>query len=153
MKAPKFREFITEAKGDSKLKLLIITDEPEKAKTFHTADRLKEEADKLKIESYLFHLSGGYTQFENGIRTFHNKKDDKGFVIDNNTIAIVRGSATRKDSWMDFISILEKANVCLINSRQCISICVDKYRSALKLGDYGLTQPKSILVNLSLIHI
>ena len=147
MKAPKFREFITEAKGDSKLKLLIITDEPEKAKTFHTADRLKEEADKLKIESYLFHLSGGYTQFENGIRTFHNKKDDKGFVIDNNTIAIVRGSATRKDSWMDFISILEKANVCLINSRQCISICVDKYRSALKLGDYGLTQPKSILVN------
>ena len=147
MKAPKFKEFISEAKSDSKLKLLIITDEPEQAKQFHTADRLKEEADKLKIESYLFHLSGGYTQFEDGIRTFHNKKDDKGFVIDNNTIAIVRGSATRKDSWMDFISILEKANVCLINSRQCISICVDKYRSALKLGDYGLTQPKSILVN------
>ena len=147
MKAPKFKEFISEAKSDSKLKLLIITDEPEQAKQFHTADRLKEEADKLKIESYLFHLSGGYTQFENGIRTFHNKKDDKGFVIDNNTIAIVRGSVTRKDSWMDFISILEKANVCLINSRQCISICVDKYRSALKLGDYGLTQPKSILVN------
>jgi len=147
MKAPKFKEFISEAKSDSKLKLLIITDEPEQAKQFHTADRLKEEADKLKIESYLFHLSGGYTQFEDGIRTFHNKKDDKGFVIDNNTIAIVRGSVTRKDSWMDFISILEKANVCLINSRQCISICVDKYRSALKLGDYGLTQPKSILVN------
>ena len=147
MKAPKFKEFISEAKSDSKLKLLIITDEPEQAKQFHTADRLKEEADKLKIESYLFHLSGGYTQFEDGIRTFHNKKDDKGFVIDNNTIAVVRGSVTRKDSWMDFISILEKANVCLINSRQCISICVDKYRSALKLGDYGLTQPKSILVN------
>ena len=147
MKAPKFKEFISEAKSDSKLKLLIITDEPEQAKQFHTADRLKEEADKLKIESYLFHLSGGYTQFEDGIRTFHNKKDDKGFVIDNNTIAVIRGSVTRKDSWMDFISILEKANVCLINSRQCISICVDKYRSALKLGDYGLTQPKSILVN------
>ena len=147
MKAPKFKEFISEAKSDSKLKLLIITDEPEQAKQFHTANRLKEEADKLKIESYLFHLSGGYTQFEDGIRTFHNKKDDKGFVIDNNTIAVIRGSVTRKDSWMDFISILEKANVCLINSRQCISICVDKYRSALKLGDYGLTQPKSILVN------
>ena len=147
MRAPKFKDFITEAKSDSKLKLLIITDEPEQAKQFHTADRLKEEADKLKIESYLFHLSGGYTQFEDGIRTFHNKKDDKGFLIDNNTIAIVRGSVTRKDSWMDFISTLEKANVCLINSRQCISICVDKYRSALKLGDYGLTQPKSILVN------
>ena len=44
MKAPKFKEFITEAE-DSKnfLRLLIITDEPEQAKTFHTADRLKEE--------------------------------------------------------------------------------------------------------------
>ena len=33
-KAPKFRDFITEAKGDNKYKLLIITDEPEKAKHF-----------------------------------------------------------------------------------------------------------------------
>ena len=40
-KAPKFRDFISEAKGDKKYKLLIITDEPEKAKTFHTADRLR----------------------------------------------------------------------------------------------------------------
>ena len=46
MKAPKFKDFITEAKND-KYRLLIITDEPEKAKTFHTADRLREEADKL----------------------------------------------------------------------------------------------------------
>ena len=74
MKAPKFREFISEAKVDGNLRLLIITDEPEQAKQFHTADRLKEEADKLNIDSYLFHLSGGYTQFENGVRTFHNKK-------------------------------------------------------------------------------
>ena len=147
MKAPKFREFIAEAKGEEKFRLLIVTDEPSKAKQFHTANRLKEECDKLKIPSYLFQLSGGHTEFEDGIRTFHNKGDDKGFLIDRNTVAIIRGSVTRKDSWMDFISILEKANVCLINSRQCISICVDKYRSALKLGDYGLTQPKSLLVN------
>ena len=47
MKAPKFKEFISEANGDQKYKLVIITDEPEKAKTFHTADRLQEEAEKL----------------------------------------------------------------------------------------------------------
>ena len=66
MKAPKFREFISEAKVDGNLRLLIITDEPEQAKQFHTADRLKEEADKLNIDSYLFYplLSGGfYSQF------------------------------------------------------------------------------------------
>jgi hypothetical protein len=46
-KAPKFREFIAEAKSDKKYKLLIITDEPEKSKNFHTASRLQEEARKF----------------------------------------------------------------------------------------------------------
>jgi ribosomal protein S6--L-glutamate ligase len=147
MRAPKFKEFISEAKGNEKFRLLIVTDEPDQAKQFHTANRLKDECDKLNISSYLFQLSAGYTQFVEGIRTFHNKDDKKGFVIDKNTVAIIRGSVTRKDSWLDFISILEKANVCLVNSRQTISICVDKYRSALKLADYGLTQPKSVLIN------
>ena len=43
MQVPKFKQFINEEK-DSKpfLRLLIVTDEPEEAKTFHTADRLKE---------------------------------------------------------------------------------------------------------------
>ena len=47
MKAPKFREFISEANGEQKYKLVIITDEPEKAKTFHTANRLQEEAERI----------------------------------------------------------------------------------------------------------
>jgi len=50
MKAPKFKEFISEAKDNKKYKLLIITDEPEKAKTFHTANRLQEEAEKIRME-------------------------------------------------------------------------------------------------------
>ena len=91
MKAPKFREFISEAPGNGKYKLLVITDEPEKAKTFHTADRLREEADKLKIDNYLFRLSGGTMTFENGVRKFHNKDDDKGFQIGKDTVAIIRG--------------------------------------------------------------
>ena len=40
----KFKSFITEANGNQKYKLVIITDEPENAKAFHTADRLQEEA-------------------------------------------------------------------------------------------------------------
>ena len=48
MQVPKFKEYITEDKKEKPfLRLLIITDEPEEAKTFHTADRLKEECDKL----------------------------------------------------------------------------------------------------------
>ena len=147
MKAPKFKDFITEAKTD-KYRLLIITDEPEKAKTFHTADRLKEEAEKLGWKHYLYKLTGGYTSYEDGIFRLHNKEDEKGFEVSGkDTIAIIRGSVVRKDSWMDIISSLEKHSVCVINSRQTINICTDKYRTALRLSDYGIRQPKTTLIN------
>ena len=148
MQVPKFKEYINEEKKDKDfLRLLIITDEPEEAKTFHTADRLKEECDKLNYPYYLFKLTGGYTTYENGIRRFHNKDDKKGFEVGAMTVAIIRGSITRKDSWMDFVSILERANSTLVNPRTTINVCADKYRTALRLADYGLTQPKTKLIN------
>ena len=146
-KAPKFRDFISEAKGDNKYKLLIITDEPEKAKTFHTADRLREEAEKLGWKNYLYKLSGGYTSFEDGVLRLHNKDDEKGFVVHgSDTIAVIRGSVVRKDSWLDIVSTLEKHSICVANSRKTINICTDKYRTALKLADYGIRQPKTVLI-------
>ena len=148
MQVSKFKDYITEDKKSKDfLRLLIITDEPEEAKTFHTADRLQEECDKLGYPHYLFKLTGGYTTYENGIRKFHNKDDKKGFEVGAMTVAIVRGSITRKDSWMDFVSILERANATLVNPRTTINICADKYRTALRLADYGLTQPKTKLIN------
>ena len=148
MKAPKFREFISEANGEQKYKLVIITDEPEKAKTFHTADRLQVEAEKLGWKHYLYKLTGGYSTYEDGIFRLHNKDDEKGFVVSAaDTIAVIRGSVVRKDSWMDIVSSLEKHSVCVINSRESISICTDKYRTALRLSDYGIRQPKTVLIN------
>ncbi len=148
MKAPKFREFITEAPENGKYKLVIITDEPEKAKTFHTADRLREEAEKLGWKYYLYKLTGGYSTNDNGILRLHNKDDEKGFEVSGaNTVAIIRGSVTRKDSWMDIVSLLEKHSVCVVNSRETISVCADKYRTSLRLADYGIKQPVTHLIN------
>ena len=146
MEVPKFKEYITEQKDDQ-INLLIITDEPEEAKTFHTADRLRDESKKLNVPFYLYKLTGGYTTYEDGIRRFHNKEDKKGFPVGKNTVAIVRGSITRKDSWMDLVTMLERDGACLVNPRNTINICVDKYRTTLRLADYGLTQPKTILLN------
>ena len=147
MKAPKFKEFITEAKNE-KYRLLIVTDEPEKAKTFHTANRLQEEAEKLGWKHYLYRLTGGYTSYEDGIFRLHNKEDEKGFEVSRcDTIAIIRGSVVRKDSWLDIVSSLEKHSICVVNSRQSINICTDKFRTSLRLADYGIKQPKTVLVN------
>ena len=148
MKAPKFREFISEAPENGKYKLLVITDEPEKAKTFHTADRLREEAEKLGWKYYLYKLTGGYTTSPEGALRLHNKDDDKGFEVSgSDTVAIIRGSVTRKDSWMDIVSLLEKHSVCVVNSRETISVCADKYRTSLRLADYGIKQPVTHLIN------
>ena len=148
MKAPKFREFISEAPENGKYKLLVITDEPEQAKTFHTADRLREEAEKLGWKYYLYKLTGGYTTSPEGALRLHNKDDDKGFEVSGaDTIAIIRGSVTRKDSWMDIVSLLEKHSVCVVNSRETISVCADKYRTSLRLADYGVKQPVTHLIN------
>jgi len=148
MKAPKFKDFITEANGNQKYKLLVITDEPEKAKTFHTADRLREEAEKLGWKYYLYKLTGGYTTSPEGALRLHNKDDDKGFEVSGvDTVAVVRGSVTRKDSWMDIVSLLEKHSVCVVNSRETISVCADKYRTSLRLADYGVKQPVTHLIN------
>ena len=148
MQVQPFKHYLEEATGDKKfLRLLIITDEPENAKEFHTADRLKEECDKLNYPFYLFKLTGGYTTFEDGVRKFHNKDDKKGFEVGAMTVAIIRGSVTRKDSWLDLVSILERANATLVNPRTTINICADKYRTALRLADYGLTQPQTKLIS------
>ncbi len=148
MLVPKFKDFLSEEKDPKDfLRLLIITDEPEGAKEFHTADRLQEECDKLKYPHYLFKLTGGYTTYNDGVRRFHNKDDKKGFEVGAMTVAIVRGSVTRKDSWLDFVSILERANATLVNPRTTINMCADKYRTALRLADYGLTQPMTKLIS------
>ena len=148
MQVQPFKNYLEEATGDKKfLRLLIITDEPENAKEFHTADRLQEECKKLNYPFYLFKLTGGYTTMENGVRKFHNKDDKKGFEVGAMTVAIVRGSITRKDSWLDLVSILERANATLVNPRTTINICADKYRTALRLADYGLTQPMTKLIS------
>ena len=44
------------------------------------------------------------------------------------------------------LSQLEKAGVSCINNRATVNICVDKYRTFLRLADYGLTQPQTVLV-------
>jgi len=141
-----FKSFITE-QTETKLKILVLSDEPEKSELFHTAKRIKEEGAKLGHEVYVVFLDGAYIKNEGDIKTIHNVNDKKGFVIDkNDTFAIVRGSVTRKDSWLNLLSQLEKAGVACINNRESVQMCADKYRSYLRLAEYGLNQPTTILI-------
>ena len=139
-----FKSFITEAKED-KYRILVISAEPDNNKLFHTAQRVTDEAKKSGHEVYVVKVEGAIVSYDNGYKIF-NADDRVGFEIDNDTVAIVRGSVRLKKSYLDLLSQLEKIGVCMVNSRETVEISADKYRTYLKLQDYGLTQPKTVLV-------
>ena len=140
-----FKSFLSEQKSE-KYRILVISAEPTKQKMFHTAQRVTDEANKLGHDVYVVRVEGAFIDYDNGYKIY-NKDDDKGFEInDENTIAIVRGSVRLKKSWLDLLSQLEKIGVCMVNSRNTVAVSSDKYRTYLRLQDYGLTQPKTVLI-------
>ena len=142
----KFKSFITEEKED-KCRILVISAEPPSEKLFHTAQRISDEGEKLGHEIYVVKIEGAYITFEDSVYKIYNVDDKDGFEINSsNTIAIIRGSVRLKKSWLDMLSRLEKIGICMVNSRETVEISADKYRTYIKLQDFGLTQPKTALV-------
>jgi ribosomal protein S6--L-glutamate ligase len=113
---------------------------------FRTARRVLEECKKQKIECYILSIDGAYFKSIENVHRVHNKDDPKGFVVDTNTIVIVRGPAFMRLSWLDLISQLERTGATMVNSRDTLAVCSDKYRAAIRLERDGLTQPKTALI-------
>ena len=138
----KFKSFITEEKSEKYRVLVISTEHGSKAKT---AERLEDEAKKLGIEYYIVKMNGTYIKYDNDKYTIHKEDDEKGFELDrDNTVCFMRGTPER-DSYLDLLSQLEKIGIPMVNSRVCLERAVDKYRTYLKLKDFGLEQPKTVL--------
>ena len=146
-----FDNLLNEEKKDTSYKLLIVSGEPDDEREyFHTAQRLKDEAESMNIPAYVLFAEKGSIQLESRNPTtykIYNEDDKKGFEIKpHNTVAIIRRSVSDSDSRLDLVSQLEKAGVCCVNPRQTIQICSDKYWTGLKLADVGITTPKSALI-------
>jgi len=149
----KFKSFITEEKED-KYRILVVSSGALRSSSktespiYHTAGRFKEEAEKAGHDVYILQIETAYITYEDdGVYKIYNVDDEEGFEINSiNTIAIIRGTVRLKKSWLDLLSRLEKIGVCMINSRQTVEVSSDKYRTYVKLQDFGLTQPKTVLV-------
>ena len=142
----KFSEFITEAKDD-KYRILVVSAEPDNNELFHTAQRFVDEGKKSGHQVYVVKVEGAIIGYDDGVYKIYNADDSEGFEISSSdTVAIVRGSVRLKKSYLDLLSRLEKIGVCMVNSRETIEISADKYRTYVKLQDFGLTQPKTVLI-------
>ena len=141
----KFKSFITEEKGD-KYRILVVSASLDKDRMYHTAERFTVEAKKMGHEVYVCKVEGAIITFENNVYKIFNSDDEEGFEINKDTVAIVRGSIRFKKSYLDILSRLEKIGVCMVNNRETVEISADKYRTYIKLQDFGLTQPKTVLI-------
>ena len=144
-----FKSFITEQK-DKKYKVVVLTRKPKdnpKQNLLVTASKFQKAAKSLGMESYVVFIEGAYITLDDNVRRIHNSDDDKGFEISvDDTLVIVRGGVNARDSWKDLLSQLERAGYTCANSRECMEICSDKYRTALRLSEVGLVTPTTVLI-------
>ena len=113
-----------------------------------TADDFIDEGEKLGLKGYKVDVSGAYSELDSGGKRFiYGKDDDKGFLVDENTIVFVRAPVTRRKSWMDLLTQLERGGVCCVNNRHCMESTSDKFRTSLILAENGLNQPKTVLIH------
>lgn len=150
IKPPEIITEVVEEKEKEKYKVIVLTARPKEDKTdvYHTSSEIEKEAKKLGISVYLLFLEGAYLRKdEDGNRTVHNDEDEEGFAVSSkDTIAIVRGGIDRREIYKDLLSQIENAGISTVNSRDCIEICSDKYRTTLMLADAGLRTPTTVLV-------
>lgn len=155
-----FNELISEEKkNDTPYRLVVIaerrmvkkakknSDKPVVKKPSSTSSKLYNLAKERGCEVYSVKVNGAYIErSDDGVITIHNQDDKKGFELDADTLVMVRGAVTAKDSYLDLISQIERYGFPVVNSRECIEVCADKFRTYLRLQEIGMNQPKTVLV-------
>ena len=148
MKAPKFKEFIVEEEIKPYRFVLIWYDDPEDPdEPEKTADKIIDEGKKLGCSGFKVDIDGAYSDIDEDGTRFIYDKDGKAFRVDENTLVFVRAPVTRRKSWSDLLTQLERENICCVNNRHCMESTSDKYRTSLILAEQELNQPKSILIH------
>jgi ribosomal protein S6--L-glutamate ligase len=112
-----------------------------------TAGRLVEECKKRGVECFVAFVPHSRSfKNDDGTRTVVNK-DGKEFIASRfNTVVVVRGAASGQSGTLDMISAFEKDGFFVINSREAIDICSDKYRTSLVLAEADLPTPRTALL-------
>ena len=166
MKAPKFKDYITEEKVQP-YRLVILShddaDDPNK-----TGDLIREKAKKLGIDVLLAEFIGSHINEKDG-KSYVNSfvvepggavqepdpkkeiKYEKPFEINpENTIFMIRGLGTPgvsgNRSWYAMSKDLEHKGYAVINSTTCHDICSDKVMNQIVFEREGFRTPKTTRV-------
>ena len=138
-----------ERRNSDKVRILVFSGHSEENKDglMKTASRLIEECKKRRVECFVAFVPFARSyKNDDGTRTVVNK-DGKEFVASRfNTVVVVRGAASGQSGTLDMISAFEKDGFFVINNREAIDICSDKYRTSLVLAEADLPTPRTALL-------
>lgn len=111
-----------------------------------TARRIKEECDSMGVECFVaFFPECNTIKNKDGTITIINR-DGKEFIADTkNTVIVVRGSNWTSGT-LNIITSFEKEGFFVVNPRDSIETCGDKYRTYLSLLDENIPTPKTALI-------
>lgn len=111
----------------------------------NTVQQFEKYFKKHDIKFYVAYNEDAYiVKGKDDILRVYNVEDNKGFEIySKDTLILNRASVAKQTSMMDLITKLEKSHFFCCNSRECIEICGDKFRTGLRLMDLGLPTPKT----------
>jgi ribosomal protein S6--L-glutamate ligase len=146
----KFAEFLKEQNNEKPYRFVLIwhdepldPDDPEK-----TATQVIEEGKKLGCVGFKVEINGAYSALdEKTNQRYIYDKEGKGFKVDEDTLVFVRAPVTKRKSWSNLLTQLERENICCVNNRHCMESTSDKYRTSLILAENKLTQPKNVLIH------
>jgi RimK family alpha-L-glutamate ligase len=119
------------------------TEEGENSGLMRTAKRIKEESKKLGVSCHVFFKED--LNYEKKNNKHFVKSEDKAEEISvDDTIIIVRGATKEDSSALSILSSLEDEGFFIVNTKECVEICEDKYRTHLRLSQEKIPSPKTV---------
>jgi RimK family alpha-L-glutamate ligase len=142
-------------KEDSNINIIVITeknnDSPDKL--FPSARKVQEECKKRGIPFYPILVPGSiyvsdYDQDNPNIVIRHIKEHSKKIELNpKNTVVIVRGSVVNDIKISPLFTYLEAKGAFIINSKNTIDLCANKYNTTVKLKMDGVPVPRTSLIS------
>lgn len=146
------RQFIEEDENIKPYKFVVIYSDPK-----DVGDDSDEETEPLALKMLSFGKELGLTGFKAQIneayvvkkddKLFLYNKEDKEFLLDENTIVFNRSKSNDHPSWQNLYREITLNNIKNVNSMQTHDICFDKYRTFLTLQQENIKQPKTEVIN------
>lgn len=148
-----FKEFVKN-KNDSKINVITITEKNPKDKEglYASAKRLKYACERRGFPFIPIVVPGSTyiseIDLSNKNVIIRDVKTKKVIELDpQNTVVIIRGSVVHDQTVSSMLTYLESRGLFMINNKESIELCANKYNTTIKLMAGGVPVPRTHLIN------